>query len=56
LLAEWDEMKKLYRGPYIDAFEENLIIYLGVIALFLSNFQNFNTFRFFSSKTIRDRR
>jgi len=20
LLAEWDEMKKLYRGPYIDAF------------------------------------
>jgi hypothetical protein len=19
-LAEWDEMKKLYRGPYIDAF------------------------------------
>ena len=20
MLAEWDEMKKLYRGPYIDAF------------------------------------
>jgi hypothetical protein len=20
LLAEWDEIKKLYRGPYIDAF------------------------------------
>jgi hypothetical protein len=20
LLAEWDEMKKLYRGPYIDVF------------------------------------
>ena len=20
LLAEWDEMKKFYRGPYIDAF------------------------------------
>jgi hypothetical protein len=20
LLGEWDEMKKLYRGPYIDAF------------------------------------
>jgi hypothetical protein len=24
-------------------FEENLIIHLGVIALFSSNFQNFNT-------------
>jgi hypothetical protein len=27
-------------------FEENLITYLGVIALFSSNFLNFNTFRF----------
>jgi hypothetical protein len=36
-------------------FEENLITYLGVIALFSSNFQNFNTFGFFISKTIRDR-
>ena len=26
-------------------FEENLITHLGVIALFSSNFQNFNTFR-----------
>jgi hypothetical protein len=31
-------------------FEENLITYLGVIALFLSNFQNFNTFRFLFQK------
>jgi hypothetical protein len=31
------------------------ITYLGVIALFSSNFQNFNTFSFFISKTIRDR-
>ena len=36
-------------------FEVNLITHLGVIALFSSNFQNFNTFLFFSSKTIRDR-
>ena len=31
-------------------FEENLITYLGVIALFSSNFQNFNTFRFLFQK------
>ena len=31
-------------------FEENLITYLGVIALFSSNFQNFNTFRFLFKK------
>jgi hypothetical protein len=29
---------------------ENLITYLGVIALFSSNFQNFNTFRFLFKK------
>jgi hypothetical protein len=28
----------------------NLITYLGVIALFSSNFQNFNTFRFLFEK------
>ena len=36
-------------------FEENLITYLGVIALFSSNFQNFKTFRFLF-KQLRDRR
>ena len=30
--------------------EENLITYLGVIALFSSNFQHFNTFRFLFQK------
>jgi hypothetical protein len=30
--------------------EENLITYLGVIALFLSNFQNVNTFRYLFQK------
>jgi hypothetical protein len=47
-------MKKFYRGSYIDAascqVKENLITYLGVIALFSSNFQNFNTFRFLFQK------
>ena len=31
-------------------FEENLITHLGVIALFSSNFQNFNTFHFLFKK------
>jgi hypothetical protein len=58
-------MKKFYRGSYIDAScqvwlhlakqFENLITYLGVIALFSSNFQNVNTFCPLFKKTIRDR-
>jgi hypothetical protein len=38
-----------FRGEDLN-FEENLITYLGVIALFSSNFQNFNTFRFLFQK------
>ena len=36
-------------------FEVNPITHFGVIALFSSNFQNFNTFRPLFEKTIRDR-
>ena len=36
-------------------FWRNLNTYLGVIALFSSNFQNFNTFRFLFQKLLRDR-
>ena len=43
---------KIY-PPY--NIEVNLITYFGVIALFSSNFQNFNTFRPLFKKTIRDR-
>ncbi len=38
------------RSNYPEIFEDNLITYLGVIALFSSNFQNFNTFRFLFQK------
>jgi hypothetical protein len=38
-----------FRGE-VFYFEENLITYLGVIALFSSNFQNFNTFCFLFKK------
>jgi hypothetical protein len=31
LLAEWDEMKKLYRGPYIDAFCQ---VWFNLVQLF----------------------
>jgi hypothetical protein len=30
-LAEWDEMKKLYRGPYIDAFCQ---VWFNLVQLF----------------------
>ena len=36
-------------------FEVNPSTHCGVIALFSSNFQNFNTFRPLCKKTIRDR-
>ena len=42
----WVKMISTGRSNYPENLEENLIIYLGVIALFSSNFQNFNTFRF----------
>ena len=31
LLAEWNEMKKLYRGPYIDAFCQ---VWFNLVQLF----------------------
>ena len=46
----WVKMISTGRSNYPENFEENLITYLGVIALFSSNFQNFNTFRFLFQK------
>jgi hypothetical protein len=38
------------KSNYPEILEKNLITYLGVIVLFSSNFQNFNTFRFLFQK------
>ena len=46
----WVKMISTGRSNYPEIFEENLITYLRVIALFSSNFQNFNIFRFLFQK------
>jgi hypothetical protein len=45
LLAEWDEMKKLYRGPYIDAFCQVWIEHRVKLHVFGNNSKTVNNIR-----------
>jgi hypothetical protein len=44
------------RSNYPEILKKIWLPILELFPFFSSNFQNFNTFRFFISKTIRDRR